>query len=127
MARVLIVDDDQGLRKFIRVVLERAGHHVTEAEDGRRGVEAVEESVPDLVITDLIMPVEGIGLIAALRKTYQDLKIVAISGGGRVRVDDLLELATRLGANATLTKPFLPDKLLETIGPLLGSAQKSSN
>lgn len=121
MARVLIVDDDQGLRKFIRVVLERAGHEVSEAEDGRRGVEAVAQRLPDLVITDLIMPVEGIGLIAALRKEHKDLKIVAISGGGRVRVDDLLELATRLGANATLTKPFLPDKLLETIAPLLGA------
>jgi DNA-binding response OmpR family regulator len=126
MAFILIVDDDKALRNFVRTVLIRAGYEVMEAEDGRRGEAAVAQRVPDLVITDLVMPEEGIGLIEALRRNYKkELKILAISGGGRIRVDDLLELAARRGANATLTKPFLPEKLLETVRTLLPPPENS--
>jgi two-component system chemotaxis response regulator CheY len=127
MAHILIVDDDKALRSFVRAVLLRAGHDVTEAEDGRRGEAAVALQMPDLVITDLVMPEEGIGLIEALRRNYRkDLKILAISGGGRVRVDDLLDLAKRRGANATLTKPFLPEMLMEKVHALLSPAPETA-
>ncbi len=62
---------------------------------------------------------EGIETIIALRKSYPELKIIAMSGGGRTSSQDYLHLARKLGANYTLAKPFLPDQLLDSVNMLL--------
>jgi YesN/AraC family two-component response regulator len=93
---------------------------VAEAADGRPGEAAVAERLPDLLITDIIMPdQEGIGLIMSLRQKHKALKILAISGGGRLSHTDYLQMAERLGANATLAKPFRRDALLAAVQKLL--------
>jgi two-component system chemotaxis response regulator CheY len=62
---------------------------------------------------------EGIGLIMSLRQKHKALKILAISGGGRLSHTDYLQMAERLGANATLAKPFRRDALLAAVQKLL--------
>ncbi|OQX96478.1 hypothetical protein B6I21_00900 [candidate division KSB1 bacterium 4572_119] len=62
---------------------------------------------------------EGIGTIMELRVDYPDLKIIAISGGGRVVPNDYLDIAEKLGAHSTLSKPFDRKLLIDTINKLL--------
>ena len=123
MKRILIIDDDSGVRLFIRNCLEQAGYNVLEADNGNTGIAAFRQNPVDLVIVDLFMPEkEGIETIIELRKGYPDLKILAISGGiPRYGPDNLLHAAQMLGADCCLTKPFTMQQLLDVIGNQLAS------
>ena len=117
--RVLIIDDDEFVRKHIRTILERAGFIALEARNGDEGLIKVAEAVPDLVITDLLMPEkDGIETIIQLRKSHPDIKIIAMSGGGHVIGRDVLKSARLFGAAITLIKPFLADELLQAVHKL---------
>jgi CheY-like chemotaxis protein len=83
MGRILIADDDAGVRKFLRAALESlpGNNEILEAEDGREVIRIVEGTPVDLVITDLCMPdQDGIETILALRRGWIGIKILAISG-----------------------------------------------
>ncbi len=113
---VLLIEDDVALRAALAAYLEAAGHRVSVAGDGDAGLAAVEQEPPDLVVTDLIMPGrEGIETLLALRRSHPGLPVIVMSGGGRLDAQAHLGLAERLGAVATLTKPFRPALLLEAI------------
>ncbi len=123
MAQILIIDDEDELRSMLRQMLEHAGHEVSEAVNGAIGIEMCERRMPDLIITDIIMPEkEGIETIITLRRADPTLPIIAISGGGRLDATDFLTMAKKLGAHHTLTKPFRRDKLLEAVGECLAQA-----
>lgn len=115
--RVLVIDDQASVRALVRRILEQAGHEVAEAEDGRDGLRLFQEQPVPVVVIDLIMPEqEGIETIIALRKmASKTLRIVVISGGGRIQAKDLLPMAVKFGADATLTKPFLKEELLACV------------
>lgn len=114
--RVLVIEDEAALRQTIRRMLESAGHEVLEAENGRTGLEAFRKNSLDAVITDIIMPnKEGIETIRDIRALNPDIRIVAISGGGRTKNLDFLRIAGKLGANATLAKPFQRQQLLASL------------
>src|ERR1700730_5364656 len=101
MARILIIDDEPLVRKTIRATLEKAHHQVSEANDGRIGIQ-IFNSCPaaDVVITDMLMPEqEGIKTISLLRSSHPNIKILAISGGGRVKNTEYLVMAAKLGAD----------------------------
>ncbi|MFH1139302.1 MAG: response regulator [Pseudomonadota bacterium] len=120
MPRILIIDDDESIRAVIRKMLERTGHEVHEAVDGREGLRIFKETTADLVITDILMPEkEGIQTIMELRKESKDLKILAISGGGAVGPFTYLSMARELGADMTLSKPFTMTELSEALRTLL--------
>jgi YesN/AraC family two-component response regulator len=107
MVDILLVDDDPMVRDALKKRLERDGHLVRLAGNGNEAIHMVRETRPDLVITDVIMPErEGVETILELKKLHPDLKIIAMSGGGRMGRLDYLKLATNFGADATLTKPF---------------------
>lgn len=92
---------------MLRTALERAGHDVTETPDGRVGLRLFRERPADLVITDIIMSDrEGLETIMALRRESHDLRIIAVSGGGQVGAESYLDLAEKLGADKTFTKPL---------------------
>jgi len=121
MSRILLVDDDCQVRSMLKLTLERAGHEVTEAEDGNQAVRKYNAETIDLVITDIVMPEkEGIETIMELRSMNGQVKIIAISGGGRINPDDYLNWARRFGVRHTFTKPVDRDQLLEAIDELLG-------
>ncbi len=120
MRSVLVIDDDDKVRTMLRQSLEREGYDVLEAGDGKEGLKIFREKGADLIITDLIMPEkEGLETITELRQDYPDVKVIAISGGGRVSPDEYLHLAKSLGAHLTLTKPFEREELLEAVRDLL--------
>jgi CheY-like chemotaxis protein len=120
MARILLVDDDDQLRTVLALVLERAGHTVTAVPDGSRGVAAYRAAPADLVVTDLVMPEkEGIETIMELKAEFPDVRVIAISGGGRRVGTDYLQLAARLGAKRVLSKPFTNQEILAAIDDVL--------
>ncbi len=122
MKRILVIDDDEQIRLMLRMTLERNGFEVCEAGDGREGLRRFCTEQPDLVITDLVMPEkEGIETIMEIRQHTPDVKIIAISGGGKVNPQNYLELAHRLGAQRTFSKPVDIKELLNSIVSLLES------
>ena len=122
LARVLVIDDEELARFTVREILESFGHHVIEASDGVKGIKAYQENHVDLIITDIIMPEkEGVEMIIELKRDEPNLNIIAISGGGRTRNLDFLELAGEYGADKVLAKPFSADQLMECVNSLLGA------
>ena len=116
MVKVLVVDDEELVRLTLRQMLESEGHDVLEARNGREAVAIQNKTPADIVLTDIIMPEqEGIETIIQLRRQAPNLRIIAISGGGRMKNLDFLRVAANVGADATLTKPFTTDELVEVI------------
>ncbi len=114
--KILIIDDDQRIRDLFRIWLERAGYEVYEAENGQKGVQLQQSTPVDLLICDLIMPVqEGIETITQFRNNYPEIGIIAISGGGKIGPDSYLAVAEHLGAWRVFTKPVDMVSLIETI------------
>lgn len=117
MTKILIIDDDPGVRRVMARTLTIAGHQVEEAKDGIDGIAAYHRHLPDLVITDIVMPEkEGIEVIRELRHKAQFLPIIAISGSENG--DFYLDMAISLGANAYLKKPFNSAQLLQMVRDL---------
>jgi DNA-binding response OmpR family regulator len=114
--RILVIDDDAAIRLTIETILTSSGYTVICAADGKEGVRLFRDTRPDLVITDVIMPVqEGIETILVLRQEHPDAKIIAMSGGGRIASTNLLGMARGFGADHILTKPFDIDGLIAVV------------
>jgi len=114
VCRILVVDDEPDLRFLMRRIFEKAGHEVTEAGHGAEAMECVRESLPELVVTDMMMPVmDGRELIRRLRADLvtAQIPILAVTGNG--------ELAD--SADALLSKPYQPDQILAAANALLTS------
>lgn len=114
--RVLVIDDDEALRKVMHRMITSAGHEVIEAANGHDGIQVFRAAPADVVVTDIIMPdKEGIETIMELRKLAPHLRIVAVSGGTPGLNLDVLAMAKTLGANAILPKPFRKEEFLACI------------
>ena len=95
MRKILIIDDEPYILLMLKKMLEKAGYEVDMASNGQQGMELFEKDNADLVITDIIMPdKEGLEIILEMKKQRPDLKIIAISGGGRISPESYLECAT---------------------------------
>jgi CheY-like chemotaxis protein len=132
MARILIVDDDGAVRATIKLLLERAGHSVVAAGDGRSGLALFEAGDFDLLFLDIFMP--GMDGIETMRLVHQQrplLPIIVISGNPNLpeqgNAPDFLTMATKLGAVSSLHKPFRPAALLEAVAGCLETAKRSSS
>ena len=120
MAMILLVDDDVMVRETVKHILLSAAHDVVIAQDGKRALEIFSKSRFDLVITDIIMPEkDGIEVIAEMRRLKPEVRILAISGGGRIGNTDFLQIAEKIGAAATIAKPFDPDDFLVKVDQCL--------
>jgi DNA-binding response OmpR family regulator len=118
--KILVIDDEAAVRYAITRILEKNGYEVATAADGVRGMSQFHAWHPDLVITDLIMPEqEGMQTIKQLRQADPAVKILAISGGGRIVNVDFLQVARRIGADEILAKPFDSRELLSMVRRLL--------
>ena len=129
MDSVLIIEDDDFVQKMLKQTFERAGYEVATAENGAVGIKLYDSKLNlmepfDVVITDLIMPeMEGIETISKLRKRDPKVKVIAISGGGRNKPEDYLQLAKKLGALRTFTKPVDREALLLAVTELVSTAE----
>ena len=118
--KILIIDDDEQMRILLQQVMEWSGYEVMVAENGRQGMELQRADPADLVITDLIMPEqEGLETIGLLKKEFPQVKIVAISGGGRMGPEAYLPAALELGADRVFSKPFDVKEFIATVRELL--------
>lgn len=116
MSRVLVVDDDRDVQDSVGRVLQRAGHEVYFASDGMGAIRFIRADRPDLVVTDVLMPeMDGIELIMELRREAPELPIIAVSGGGRLPKELVLDTASALGAVHTVEKPFEIQHLLAVV------------
>ncbi len=122
ITRVLVVEDEKLVRKTLSKMLRAGGHDVTEVEDGQRALSYLERHPADIVVTDIIMPVDGLELIAKLRRRFPNVKIIAISGGTRSSGAGALNAAKASGANRILAKPFRQKELLDLVDELRRSA-----
>lgn len=122
MGRILIIDDDTHILKMMKKMLERAGFDVEFALNGNEGIRAFKKTPADLVICDIIMPEkEGLETIREMKRLYPDLKILAMSGGGRVSSKNYLNTACAFGATSTMGKPFSQKQLVSTVKELMSS------
>lgn len=121
MAGILLVEDDNDLRAMLKSSLERKRYTVIEASNGREALQKFKPLLTDLVITDLLMPEQdGIGLIMEVKKLRPDIKVIAISGGGKAGPSNYLSIAETLGADAVFAKPFSLASLMDKVTSIIG-------
>jgi excisionase family DNA binding protein len=115
---VLIVDDDERLREYVRVNLEMEGYTVREAGGAEEGLRVLEESTPDLVLLDVMMPgVDGWEMLQRVQERHGVGAIPVIMFSGKV--DETAEEAAKRGAQGFIGKPFNPQELIDQTKQLL--------
>lgn len=116
MKKILVIDDDPSIRDMLQEVLGDEGYSVMAASDGLEALRMVKQSKPDLIVTDIIMPEQdGVGVMLQLSKEHPEIKIIAISGGGRISPESYLYMAEKFGAVRTFAKPFDINEFLAAI------------
>lgn len=126
MTSILIVEDDPQIRSMLQETLELEGFETFAAQNGNEALQLYEQSKPDAIITDILMPEkEGLSFITDLRKADRKVCVIAISGGAlQLSPQCNLELAKMFGANYTFEKPLDIDAMLDVLNEALG--QKKS-
>jgi CheY-like chemotaxis protein len=114
--RILILDDDNEVRKLSGILLSAEGHHVTQVACGREAVSLHRETPFDLVIIELFMgSYNGFEAYAELRRTMPPPPFIITANSVPAPAEDYLKVAKRLGARETLAKPFTADQLLAAV------------
>jgi len=120
MARIIVIDDQEPIRRVVRRALEKEGHEVLEASDGEIGEQLLERSPADVVITDIFMPgQDGIVTLRQIRKRFPAVKVIVISGGDSSGMLDLRQDAELLGAVKSLQKPFSAREIMDDVRDVL--------
>jgi CheY-like chemotaxis protein len=121
MASILIVDDDPTVRLIARELLRDGDHAVVEAADGDLAM-AVIAAVPlDLIVLDLLMPNrDGLEVLRHVKASYPDIRVLAVSSGGRIGAVSYLETARVFGADGVMMKPLRLDTFASMVEALLG-------
>lgn len=120
MKQILIIDDEPDILIMLKKMIERAGYEVEIAENGLVGMGLFKTGSFDMVITDILMPEkEGLEIIRDMKQMNPDLKIIAISGGGRISAASYLESAEIFGADMVFEKPFRQAEITGAIKSLL--------
>ena len=120
MPRILVIDDRADVRRAIEAILKARGHVSRSADGGCRGLELLRDGDFDAVVIDIFMPdLDGISAIQLMRNDFPNLPIIAISGQAVSLAPecgvDFLDMAVKLGASASLHKPFTPSQLMDAL------------
>lgn len=114
--KVVIIDDDRLVRETLLSYLENENCETHVAADGDEGIRLVHNCDPDVVVTDILMPnKEGMETITELKKSHPDVRIIAISGQNWSGFSSYLDMASRLGAHAVLSKPFTRREFIDAV------------
>ena len=122
MARILIIDDDEPFRAMLLAMLRESGHTAVAATNGLDAIALFRATPADLILTDIMMPYDGLATIRILRGEFPQLGIIAMSGGAERRLD----YARSLGAHRTLAKPFTAVQLTAAIAEVLAGHPPSA-
>ncbi len=115
MSKILVIDDEEIVREATATMLRQAGHFVSEAGNGEEALQVLQDGQRfDLIVTDLVMPgKEGLETIQSIRKSYPELRLIAMSGA--MSSSTYLRAASALGATVVLQKPFRRIELLDAV------------
>jgi DNA-binding response OmpR family regulator len=123
--KVLVADDEPTIRSYLTEALKDEGFSVFEASNGRDAFALFDAEKPDIVILDIVMPyADGIETLSRIRHQNPAQKIIVISGGGRARNFDALEVAERVGATTTVRKPFRVDDIVRLVKAELAGRER---
>ena len=118
--RVLVVDDEPGIRNFLRIKLRVSGYDVITTMSGAEAIELVKAQEPDIMLLDVLMPdVTGMDVLDKVR-TFSQVPIIVFTGR-----PDIFQVALKLGANDYIAKPFNPDLLVDKINGVLSTRQRT--
>jgi len=122
MPNILIIGDDERLLGALESSFGSHSYQVYTAQNGVEGLRKVRQNPVDIVITDILMPEkEGLETIQEFRRDFPDVKIIAMSGGGRVGTNDYLRVAELYGAGHVFKKPFRLANMLSAVEGLIGA------
>ena len=125
-ATVLLVDNDPVASASARDILARAGYAVDEILCGRRTLARILADPPDVLITEILMPeCDGIELISAVTRAHPAVRIIAVAAQRYLGALDLLDLASKLGADAALDKPLAVEGLLSAVARVISAEPRS--
>ncbi len=114
--RVLVVEDNEDIRRLIAGMLSMANYEVITASNGIEGLAAARRFQPSVIVMDILMPEQdGFETLLELRRERFCMPVIAISGGGMLSHRDTLNSARCLGAARVLAKPFTSDELLDCV------------
>ena len=114
--KICLIEDDELVRERLAIQLSELGYEVLQADDGDQGLQLIERDRPDAAIIDILMPgKDGLETITAIRGLRPDIRIIAVSGGGRVGPRIYLDLDCEVGANVTLVEPVTSVALLAAV------------
>lgn len=120
LKRTLIVDDEEGIVKVVKMYLEHHGYEVITAGDGQEGLDRAKADKPDIIILDLMLPrMDGYKVCGLLKRDARYAKIPVILFTAKAQEKDV-KLGEEVGADAYITKPFEPEVLLSKIKELIG-------
>lgn len=115
---ILVIEDNTIISEYIEIFLQEAGYKVILAGNGNKGLEIIQNTPVNIVITDLVMPGKtGMGTIQDIRRNYPEIKIIAMSGSDNK--EEYLKLALLFGAESYVQKPFTPDVMLKEVRKVL--------
>lgn len=123
MARILIIDDEIKITEILQKMFEKNGYEAVTASDGKEGLDLYRKAPADLVITDILMPnKEGVETIFELRRDFPDVKIIVISGGGKIKAEDCIKTVSSIpNVRRTFRKPFALQDLLKAVKEILAT------
>jgi two-component system NtrC family sensor kinase len=113
LEKILLIDDEQGIRNVLKIILAEGGYSIVCAADGQEGLELFEEEMPSIVITDIKMPgLDGIEVLKAIKERHEETEVIIITGHGEM---DLAVRALKLQASDFIHKPISSDAILVAI------------
>jgi two-component system response regulator VicR len=115
--KILVIEDEDLVRKALEFRLKKDGYEITQCSDGRQGIEAIHRERFDLVLTDLMLPYNnGLEVVAKLKEVQRETPIIVLSNIG---LEHVVLDAFNLGADDYMTKPFSPKELSIRVKRLL--------
>lgn len=122
MAKILIIDDANFTRTFLKRMVVKFGHEVIEATNGREGIEKVFSDKPDIVLIDMLMPeMDGVELLTLMRETHEDVPVIVVSANIQ---ETMKEQCIGLGVSMFFGKPPNKEKLQEAIEKILNKEKQ---
>ncbi|WP_428228822.1 response regulator transcription factor [Flavobacterium sp.] len=109
--KIMIIDHDDMTIEILKFILKREGYKISIAKDGINAIERIPTIMPDLVITNIIIPLKsGLEIISHIKQNFKNIRVVALSALGEE--ENTVEEAFELGVDDFIAKPFNPNELL---------------